>query len=145
MLLFARFLHSQDEMRRQTIKKFLLTLGALIFLGLGTYHAELLRSAFQRNPIARSDESISRGRKIFESNCAVCHGAEGRGDGPAAAALPKRPDDLSQIAPPPVFPDGVVAYRILNGVDMMPAFKSTLGADEVWDVLNFVRSLAPAK
>lgn len=72
----------------------------------------------------------------------MCHGAEGRGDGVAAAALPQRPDDLSRIAAPPIFPDGVVAYRILNGVKLMPAFKSTLSGNEIWDLLNFIRSLA---
>ncbi len=72
----------------------------------------------------------------------MCHGAEGRGDGVAATALPQRPDDLSRIAAPPIFPDGVVAYRILNGVKMMPAFKSTLSENEIWDLLNFIRSLA---
>jgi mono/diheme cytochrome c family protein len=42
-------------------------------------------------------------------------------------------------------PDGVVAYRIINGVTMMPAFKSTLSENEIRDLLNFIRSLAPAK
>jgi mono/diheme cytochrome c family protein len=60
----------------------------------------------------------------------------------AAAALTQRPEDLSRIAPPPVFPDGVVAYRIANGVNAMPAYKSTLSETEIWDVLNFIRSLA---
>ena len=63
----------------------------------------------------------------------------------AAAALPQRPEDLRKIAPPPVFPDGVVAYRIANGVKMMPAFRSTLNESEIWDLLNFIRSLAPAR
>ena len=34
----------------------------------------------------------------FLSLCATCHGAEGRGDGPAAAALRTRPADLTRIA-----------------------------------------------
>jgi cytochrome c6 len=72
----------------------------------------------------------------------VCHGAEGRGDGAAAAALPQRPDDQSRIAPPPIFPHGVVAYRIINVVKMLPAFKSTLSENEIRDLLNFIRSLA---
>jgi len=114
---------------------------ALACIGTGIYYADLLRSAFLRNPIPRSAESIARGRQQFAKNCAVCHGAEGRGDGAAATALPQRPDDLSKIASPPIFPDGVVAYRIVNGVNMMPAFKSTLSENEIWDLLNFIRSL----
>jgi len=118
-------------------------LAALAALGIGSaiHYADLLRSAFLRNPIPRSADSIARGRQLFAKDCAVCHGAEGKGDG--VAALPQRPDDLSRIAPPPIFPDGVIAYRILNGVNLMPAFKTTFSENEVWDLLNFIRSLAP--
>jgi len=78
---------------------------------------------------------------LFQQYCAACHGAEGRGDGPAAGALSQRPEDLTQIAAPPYFPDGVVAYRIANGGEVMPAWKSVLKADEIWDLINFIRSL----
>lgn len=125
--------------------KWLLAVMAAVCIASGIYYADLLKSAFLRNPIPPSTESIARGKQLFEKDCAVCHGAQGRGDGVAAAALPRRPDDLSRIAPPPIFPDGVVAYRIINGVKMMPAFKSTLSENEIWDLLNFIRSLAPAK
>jgi mono/diheme cytochrome c family protein len=130
------------DMQNRLKIKWLLAAVALLCIGSGIYYADLLRSAFLRNPIPRSAESIARGRLLFARNCAVCHGAEGRGDGVAAAALPQRPEDLSRIAPPPIFPDGVVAYRIINGVKMMPAFKSTLSENEIWDLLNFIRSLA---
>ena len=133
------------DMRNRPKIRWLLAAVAAVCIGSGIYYADLLRSAFLRNPIPRSAESIARGRQLFAKDCAVCHGAEGRGDGVAAAALPRRPDDLSKIAAPPIFPDGVVAYRIINGVKMMPAFKSTLNENEIWDLLNFIRSLAPAK
>jgi mono/diheme cytochrome c family protein len=133
------------DMQNRLKVKWLLAAVAVVCIGSGVYYADLLRSAFLRNPIARSPESIARGRQLFAQDCAVCHGAEGRGDGAAAAALPQRPKDLSRIAPPPIFPDGVVAYRIINGVRMMPAFKSTLSENEIWDLLNFIRSLAPVK
>ena len=132
-------------MRKRTMFRWFLTVVAVLCVGFAVFYADLLRSAFLRNPIPRSADSIARGRQLFQKNCAVCHGAEGRGDGVAAAALPQRPDDLSKIAPPPIFPDGVVAYRIINGVNMMPAFKATLSENEIWDLLNFIRSLAPAK
>lgn len=118
---------------------------AVLLVGTGIAYADLLRAAFQRNPIPRNAASVARGRALFQNDCAVCHGAEGRGDGPAAAGLLGKPDDLGRIAPPPIFPDGVVAYRIRNGTGFMPAFKATLAENEVWDLLNFIRSLAPAK
>jgi len=129
-------------MRKRTMFRWFLMVVAVLCVGSAVFYADLLRSAFLRNPIPLSADSIARGRQLFQKNCAVCHGAEGRGDGVAAAALPQRPDDLSKIAPPPIFPDGVVTYRIINGVKMMPAFKATLSENEIWDLLNFIRSLA---
>lgn len=132
-------------MRNRPKFKWVLAAVAAALIGTAVCYADLLRSAFLRNPIPRSAESVARGRQLFAKDCAICHGPEGRGDGVAAAALPQRPDDLSKIAPPPIFPDGVVAYRIINGVRMMPPFKSTLSENEIWDLLNFIRSLAPSK
>lgn len=43
---------------------------------------------------------------------------------------------------PPIFPDGIVAYRIANGVKMMPAFRTTLSENDTWDLINFIRSLS---
>jgi mono/diheme cytochrome c family protein len=38
------------------------------------------------------------GQAMFKEYCAVCHGTGGKGDGPAADALKKRPADLTQLA-----------------------------------------------
>ena len=122
-------------------KKWVL-IGAL-FLGgaIGLYYIDLLRAAVTLNPIPRSAQSINRGQELFQRHCAVCHGIEGHGDGVAAATLPEHPEDLSKIAPTPYFPDGVVAFRIANGGNVMPAWKAVLGRDDIWDLINFIRSL----
>jgi mono/diheme cytochrome c family protein len=122
--------------------KFLLAAGLLVCIGLSLYYADLLKAAFTVNPIPKSPESIARGKSIFERDCVVCHGAGGHGDGVAAASLPARPKDLSKLAPPPIFPDGVIAYRIANGKNLMPAWKTTLSANDRWDLINFIRSLS---
>lgn len=38
------------------------------------------------------------GRALYDQYCVSCHGAEGRGDGPAAAGLARRPADLTGIS-----------------------------------------------
>ena len=38
------------------------------------------------------------GKAMFQSYCSACHGKEGKGDGPAAAALKKGPSDLTILA-----------------------------------------------
>src|SRR5579862_2162540 len=38
------------------------------------------------------------GKTMFHEYCAVCHGEDGKGNGPAADALKKAPADLTQVA-----------------------------------------------
>ena len=123
------------------IKLALFVMGVLV-VGLIAFYIDLLSAAFARNPYPQSVASIDRGRSLFQKNCAVCHGPEGRGDG--VAALAERPEDLTRIAKPPMFPDGVVAYRIANGVGLMPAWRSTLSENQIWDLINFIRAIPPS-
>jgi mono/diheme cytochrome c family protein len=41
--------------------------------------------------------SAANGPEMFRAYCAVCHGSDGRGGGPAAEALRKVPADLTQL------------------------------------------------
>lgn len=43
-------------------------------------------------------ERADFGKREFNTNCASCHGWSGRGDGPVASLLTKRPTDLTQLA-----------------------------------------------
>jgi mono/diheme cytochrome c family protein len=121
--------------------RWLWAIAGFALLATGVGYRDLLRSAFAFNPIAPTAQSIERGRQLFQQDCTACHGADARGDGPAAAMLPQHPKDLTRIAPPPIFPDGVVAYRIANGDHSMPAWKSVLSSDDIWDLINYIRSL----
>jgi mono/diheme cytochrome c family protein len=127
--------------RQWKISRWALLAFAVVCLGAGIHYADLLRAAFARNPVPRTAESIARGRLLFQQQCAICHGERGAGDGPVAASLSSKPEDLSKIARPPIFPDGIVVYRIANGKNLMPAFKTTLSEQQLWDLLNFIRSL----
>jgi mono/diheme cytochrome c family protein len=42
-----------------------------------------------------SDDAMERAEMLYDANCAACHGAEGRGDGPAAAGLHPAPTDFT--------------------------------------------------
>jgi mono/diheme cytochrome c family protein len=58
------------------------------------------------------------GKAMFSEYCAVCHGTEGQGNGPAAAALRKRPADLTQLSRKNggAFPE-LRVFRYIKGID----------------------------
>jgi mono/diheme cytochrome c family protein len=62
--------------------------------------------------------SMSSGQEMFKTYCATCHGAGGKGDGPASSALKKAPADLTQLSRKHdgKFPDAYVATK-LKAVD----------------------------
>ncbi|MGH8166368.1 MAG: c-type cytochrome, partial [Woeseiaceae bacterium] len=48
------------------------------------------------NPVPATEESIARGKGFYEINCLVCHGSDGRGDGPVGQKfVEKAPVDLN--------------------------------------------------
>jgi mono/diheme cytochrome c family protein len=94
-------------------------------------------AAKRQNPIVRSAESIEQGKQLFQKFCAVCHGAEGKGDGPAANGLNPKPSDLTGED----HSDGEVAWKIETGRGPMPSWKKTLSQEEIWHLTHYVQSL----
>ena len=50
-----------------------------------------------RQAVGKAPSAVD-GKAMFETYCTSCHGKEGKGDGPAAAALKKPPADLTRIS-----------------------------------------------
>lgn len=95
------------------------------------------------NPIAPNAASLLEGAAMYDEFCAVCHGPQGRGDGPAGLALNPPPADLSIHTAPGVHPDGQLYLWISEGVPgtAMPAFEELFSEDERWHLVNYIRSL----
>lgn len=93
------------------------------------------------NPIAASAESVALGAQVFATNCVACHGETGMGDGPSAAGLDPKPANLSEHHVQDLS-DGALFYVIHNGVPetAMPAWKDVLGEEDIWHVVNFLRT-----
>ncbi len=95
--------------------------------------------AGRENPLGA--EAVAEGMTIFHTNCEVCHGVEGHGDGPAGQALDPRPKnlaDLQQIAG-----NDYLFWRINEGKPgtSMVAWKGVLTDEQIWQVIAFVRTL----
>ncbi|MFZ7091383.1 c-type cytochrome [Primorskyibacter sp. 2E233] len=94
------------------------------------------------------------GRVLYQENCATCHGAKGRGDGPSAANLRTPPADLTKISArrAGVWPM-LEVMSIVDGYsrqtlrrDEMPIFGDFLDGDLVkFDTGNGVMTPTPAK
>jgi mono/diheme cytochrome c family protein len=65
--------------------------------------------------------TVFAGKSLFTTYCATCHGAMGRGDGPFAPSLRKRPPDLTQLAKQNggTFPTERVT-KVIDGRDAAP-------------------------
>ena len=100
-------------------------------------------SAARKNPISANAVSITRGKALFQTHCALCHGASGQGDGPAGAALNPKPTNLREMVGQ--HSDGDFAWKIANGRGPMPAWKSVLQENQIWDLVNFIQSLGDKK
>jgi mono/diheme cytochrome c family protein len=92
------------------------------------------------NPVPADEASVARGRALYDKNCVVCHGSGGRGNGPAAAGLNPRPADLVALAGSR--PDGYLAGQISGGRGAMPSFQAVLSESGIWDITNYLKSLA---
>ncbi|PWU24415.1 MAG: hypothetical protein C5B48_06475 [Candidatus Rokuibacteriota bacterium] len=100
-------------------------------------------TTYVRSPVPYSAVSISRGEALYAKHCAVCHGAGGEGDGPAARALTKRPADLtgSHTA---AHTAGDMFWWLTYGIknSPMPGFAAQITPRDRWDLINFLRALS---
>ena len=58
----------------------------------------LVTSAAAARATAGDDPAIAQGKQLYGEYCASCHGPGGKGDGPDAAKLDKKLNDLTQLA-----------------------------------------------
>jgi mono/diheme cytochrome c family protein len=64
----------------------------------------------------QSMPDAGEGAAIYNANCAQCHGASGKGDGPWASRFTPRPADLTQLAKKGAFPRAHV-LSVIDGYD----------------------------
>jgi mono/diheme cytochrome c family protein len=95
----------------------------------------------EKSPLTPTAEVLKKGKALFGSNCRRCHGSEGKGDGPDGN--PETPPaDLTRSSAE-ANPEGVIFYKVWNGRSKptMPAFKSQLTKNDVWLIVEYVKTL----
>jgi mono/diheme cytochrome c family protein len=98
-----------------------------------------------KNPVAASASSLAAGKKLYDAQCASCHGTAGKGDGKAGALLKPPPSDLSDADWKHGSSDGEIFTVIRDGARQtgMRAYGSRIPANDIWNLVNYVRSLGP--
>jgi high-affinity iron transporter len=98
-----------------------------------------------KNPVAPTPASITAGAAVYKKYCAFCHGRAGKGDGPLA---PKDsdPPDLTDATWIHGSTDVDIFKVLTTGVGpkfVMVPFKGKIPDQDLWNVINFLRTLGP--
>lgn len=110
-------------------------------------------AATHTNPVPMTDTAaLAQGKALFERYCYVCHGPEGKGNGPIVNN-PASPDPTQRTGKFPAVvanltlpltvgrPDGYIFGVMTVGRGLMPEYGSKIPAHERWYVVNYVRTL----
>ena len=104
--------------------------------------------AAKKNPIRFTDASVDRGKKVFVTQCALCHGEKGDGKGDLAKDMKLNLPDFSKPDALTKRTDGELFAIIASGKDPMPSQKGRMTDRHLWNLVNYLRSLGgkvPAK
>jgi mono/diheme cytochrome c family protein len=89
---------------------------------------------------------VARGKQIYMERCAVCHGDNGDGKGPAGIALPLKPPDLRDTRMVGEMTGNYWFWRVSEGGTVepfksagstMPAWKDELSVEDRWAVIVY--------
>ena len=91
-----------------------------------------------RDPYHPTAQTMQEGKALYETYCLVCHGEQGKGDGPISSKIPTPPaytsDRLMQ------FPPGRIFHVVTLGTGKMPSYASQLSSDERWKIVTYVHT-----
>jgi mono/diheme cytochrome c family protein len=133
--------------------KFLCVLSILIFAGCSTFAQDAPKPAPAEfkvppeasklaNPVKSTPASISQAKKVYEVDCLVCHGPDGDGKGDLAADMKTKLADYRDPSALKAFTDGDLFYIIKNGKGEMPSEGDRAKPGSIWNLVNYIRSLA---
>ena len=88
-------------------------------------------TSFFTSPTGFAADAIVRGERLYQADCASCHGASGQGNGPAAPSLPVRPADLTAR--------GLLDYSD-GDLYWLAGHAVATTEDERWDLVDYLRA-----
>jgi mono/diheme cytochrome c family protein len=122
-----------------------LALAALVGIGLSAQGNP--DAAKLKNPVPMNAASIAAGKALYTRNCQFCHGETGKGDG-KMAPKDSHPSDLTDAKWDHGSTDGEIFAVIQNGPapnSVMKGYKARMTDEQIWQTVDYVRSLGPKK
>ncbi len=94
-----------------------------------------------KSPITYTKKSISQGRNVYMRNCTGCHGADAKATVDVVA-------DATDLTSPKLWKNGTTEGEIFRSIRegqgaSMPTFKNQLKEEDIWHLVNYIRSLWP--
>ena len=140
-------------MNRYSAFSLAIALPAVFLLGrvAWTQEARNPGAAALKNPVAATPESLSAGKKAYDTNCAACHGNRAQGAEKAGIAISiitemggKQAPDLTDGTWDHGSTDGEVFTVTKKGVPptMMAGWEGRLSDTDIWHIVNYLRALA---
>jgi len=129
-------------MRSLTFRKLPLFIAVFVLMGAILMQSSVWAAPPKQEPTQKP--SVVKGATLWAENCAPCHGATGKGDGPTAASLKFKPADFTDVEAAKTRTLAEVFTTIKEGrMDkMMPPWKNRLTDNEIWDVAAYAQNLS---
>ncbi|RLA06922.1 MAG: hypothetical protein DRQ51_07825 [Gammaproteobacteria bacterium] len=112
-------------------------------------HRYVMQNGLDKNylnkisPLGKNAD-LKQAKSLYNQNCANCHGAGGKGDGVAGAALKPTPADIATFTKTHMATDGYLLWTISEGglpiKSAMPSFKSILTEQQIWHIVAYIRN-----
>lgn len=121
-----------------------------VTVGLVALGAVLVPGAVQASAAAAGSRALAPAaqqspKSIFQSTCSVCHGAEGKGNGPAGMALKPRPANFTDPAFWKTHTDSQLVDSITGGIGSMPAFGGAYDQATIRGLVKYLHVLSGLK
>ena len=122
-------------------------IGAAALLLAAASTASAQDAAKLKNPVAANAASIAAGKTAYQKYCKFCHGDDAKGNG-ALAPKGTNPPNLTDATWDHGSTDGEIFMAIKEGVGPkfdMKAMKAKMMDKDIWNTVNYLRSLGPKK
>jgi len=95
----------------------------------------------RQNPVKADEKSIAEGKRLYATECLICHAEDGGGKSSLAESMQLTLKDLREHATTQNYTDGALFYIVQKGKGKMPPEEGRLKDAQVWSLVNYVRSI----